>query len=72
MLAERLARLLGSVLMLAALLGSVLSGDLDAGAATDIRTTGFEWGASIGVAVVDGSAAVVAPSGSAVITGGIL
>lgn len=47
MLAERLARLLASVLMLAALVGSVLAGGPDAGAATEITTTGFEWGAPV-------------------------
>lgn len=71
MLAERLVRLLGSVLMLAALLGSVLTGDIDAGVATDVTTTGFEWGASFGVATVDGPA-VSAPSLESAVTGGNL
>lgn len=70
MLAERLARLLGSVLMLAALTGGVLAGDLDAGVATDVTTTGFEWGASHRVTVVDGPAADALSPESAVASGG--
>lgn len=69
MLAERLARLLGAVLMLAALAGSVLAGNLDAGA-TDVSKNGFEWGASFGVATVDGPAAGVLSLDSAVVTDG--